>query len=158
MGKKVVILLVLLIIVFICYHETKTHDLKNAFSYVVEKLKEKKPESETEEMVSYLKEKAKKDTELNSDDVLKSAIRYIKNNIDSATSNEKKENLIYYGYILQYSPKSSDMGLCTTIGIKTVEAVKEVYIKNNDYKKAKKNINKTNIQIIKALINRLDMN
>ena len=156
MKKKLLIVLLVIVVVFLVFHETKTHDLKNASNLVIEKLKEKKPESRTQAMVTYLKNKASKDADLSDENTLTAALSYIKNNIENANSISKMENLIYYGYILQYSPKKSNMGTCTTIGIKTVEAVSEVYVKDNKYKKNKKEINKTKMQIIKALISRED--
>lgn len=156
MKKKILIVIILAIGVFIFFHEIKTHDLKNTFNLIVEKVKEKKPEPGTKEMVKYLKDKASKDANLNNESTIYSALKYIRNNIENASTNTKLENLIYYGYILQYSPKESDMGKCTTIGIKTVKAVSDVYVKDNDYKKSKNKVNKTEAQIIKVLISRVD--
>lgn len=158
MGKKVILIILAFILIFIVYHEIKTNDLKNAFSYIAERLNEKRPESRTSQMVEYLKEKAKKDVELNNESTLKSSLDYIKNNIENIKNVKDMENLIYYGFVLQYSPKSSDMAICTTIGIKTVEAVTDIYVTDNDYKKQKNDISKTNCEIIKALISRVDIN
>ena len=155
--KKILIICVILVIAFLVFHDVKTNDIRNSFNNIVEKFKEKKPEERTEQKVQYLKTKAEKDIEHNSSATLKYALKYIDNNIEDATSTRKLENLIYYGYVLQYSPKESDMGMCTTIGIKTVDAATEVYVKDNDYKKNKTHINKTKAQIIKALISRVDI-
>ena len=107
------------------------------------------------EMVRYLKEKANKDIILNDKNTLKSSLNYIKNNLNKCDNNTL-ENLIYYGYILEFSPKESSEGLYTTIGIKTVDLAKEVYVKDNSYQKNKSNLNKTKVQIVKALISRVD--
>ena len=115
----------------------------------------KKPEKNTMEMVDYLKEKAQKDIRLNDNNTLHNSLDYIKNNLDTC-DNTNLENLIYYGYILEFSPKESSEGLYTTIGIKTIDLAKEVYIKDNKYQKSRSNFNKTKAQIIKALISRVD--
>ena len=158
MRKTIIILICVSIVGYIGYHEIKTHDLKNSFIYISNKVKEKKPEQGTEEMVKYLKNKAKKDADLTDKNTLKLALKYIKNNIENAKSIKVQENLIYYGALLQYSPKTSDEGSVTLIGIKTIDAVSDVYIKDNSYKKRKTKINKTKAQIIKALISRVDIN
>lgn len=158
MRKIVIIIICLSVLGYIGYHEAKTHDLKNSFIYISNKLKEKKPEQGTEEMVNYLKNKAKKDADLTDKNTLKLALKYIKNNIENAKNIKIQENLIYYGALLQYSPKTSDEGSVTLIGIKTIDAVSDVYVKDNSYKKQKSSINKTKAQIIKALINRVDIN
>ena len=158
MRKTIIILICVSIVGYIGYHEIKTHDLNNSFIYISNKVKEKKPEQGTEEMVNYLKNKAKKDADLTDKNTIELALNYIKNNIENAKDIKTQENLIYYGALLQYSPKTSDEGSVTLIGIKTIDAVSDVYVKDNSYKKQKTKINKTKAQIIKALISRVDIN
>ena len=104
----------------------------------------------------YLLIKAKKDSDLNDENTFEFSLNYIKNNLDSINGDNKvMENLIYYGAILQYSPKDKYSSALTTIGMKTIEAIKKIYIK--DSKDENKDIKKSELQIIKALINRVDM-
>lgn len=155
MKKIVTIIILISLIGFLTYHEIKTKDLSNTYNHIIEKIKTKKPDKNTSLMVDYLIKKAKDDSEYNDDNTLYSAKEYIKNNI-AKNDNNTLENLIYYGALLQYSPKKSEEGMYTTVGMKTVEAVKEVYIKDNDYNKNKETINKSKEKIIKALISRVE--
>ena len=155
MKKLLLIIIVIVLLLSLTSYFTQKEDLFNSFELIFEKLKTKKPEKNTMEMVRYLKEKANKDIRLNDKNTLKSSLNYIKNNLNKCDNNTL-ENLIYYGYILEFSPKESSEGLYTTIGIKTVDLAKEVYIKDNSYQKNKSNLNKTKVQIVKALISRVD--
>ena len=150
--KKIVIVLITL---FICLTLTGCsalgNDLKKSVDIIVEKVKSKKPAPNTEEMVTYLIEKAKIDSKLNDKSTFNFSLNYIKDHIgDINGDNTVMENLIYYGAILQYSPKDKYSSSYTTIGMKTVEAIKEAYT-NKD-----KGISSNKLQVIKVLINRLE--
>ena len=155
--KKIMVLFLVLFMTFALTGCTvKSSDLKEAVEIIVEKIKSRKPEANTEEMVSYLINKAKKDSDLNDENTFKFSLNYIKNNLGSINGDNKvMENLIYYGAILQYSPKDKYSSSLTTIGMKTIEAIKKIYIK--DSKDENKDIKKSELQIIKALINRVDI-
>ena len=154
--KKIIIIVIIISCIALIGFEVKTSDLKNAFDLIVERVKDKKPEANTEEMVDYLINKAKNDSKSNDEKTLSFATDYIRDNIEK-NDNNTMENLIYYGALLQYSPKNADTEKYTIIGMKTIEAVKEVYVKDNEYKSAKDSIDKTKLQIIKALISKVDI-
>lgn len=156
MRKFIVLIIIISILGFLVYHEIKTKDLSNTYNMIIERIKDKKPNANTLEMVDYLIEKAKDDSEYNDSNSLNYALNYIKENIEK-NDNKTLENLIYYGALLQYSPKESADGMLTTIGMKTVKAVKDVYVKDSDYKKERNKINKTEAEIINALISRVDI-
>ena len=155
MKKVLLVIVVIILFVSLISYFVKEENIINSFNLIVDKIMTKKPEKNTMEMVDYLKEKAQKDIRLNDNNTLHNSLDYIKNNLDTC-DNTNLENLIYYGYILEFSPKESSEGLYTTIGIKTIDLAKEVYIKDNKYQKSRSNFNKTKAQIIKALISRVD--
>lgn len=155
MKKVLLVIIIIVISIPIINHFVKKEDISNSFELIIERLTTKKPEKNTMEMVTYIKEKADKDTRLNNKKTLWNSLNYIKNNLDKC-DNTTLENLIYYGYILEFSPKESSEGLYTTIGLKTVDLAKEVYIKDNRYQKNRNKFDKTKVQIVKALISRVD--
>lgn len=158
MKKLVLIIIIFILVFFSVYYSKNDEDLKNTFTIIEEKLSSKKPEPNTEEMYNYLVDKASKDSESSDSNTFALAIKYIYKNIDKCNDNNTMENLIYYGSVLQHSPKGKYTSSYTLIGLKTQEAVKEVYIKDNMYKKQKKSINKSKAEVIKVLINRLNKN
>ncbi len=156
MKKVLLVIITIIISLLLINHFVEKESIINSFNLIKEKIFIKKPEKNTQEMVNYIKEKAEEDIKLNNRNTLKSSLNYIKRNLDKS-DNTNLENLIYYGYILELSPKNSSEGIYTTIGIKTIDLAKEVYVKDNMYKKNNKKLNKTKVQIVKALISRVDI-
>ena len=156
--KKIILLFLALFMTFtLTGCAVKSSDLKESLNIIIEKVKTKKPEPNTGEMVTYLIDKAKNDSSFNDENTFKFSLNYIKNNIENINGDNKvMENLIYYGAILQYSPKDKGSYSFTTIGMKTIEAIKEIYVKDSD-KNHKEDLDKTKLQVIKALISRVDM-
>ena len=158
MKKLIIIIIIFILFFFSVYYFKNSEDLKKTFTIIEEKLSSKKPEPNTEEMYNYLVDKASKDSELSDNSIFDLAIKYIYNNIDKCENNNTMENLIYYGSVLHQSAKSKNNASYTLIGLKTQEAVKEVYIKDNMYKTNKKSINKSKAEVIKVLIKKSNKN
>lgn len=155
MKRFLLIIALFLVVFFVAYYVTNGDDLKEMVNIIKASFNENKPESNTEEMYNYLVDKAAKDSDNIDEGTYKLAKNYIYNNIDNC-KNASLENLIYYGSLMQHSPKDKYSSSYTLIGIKTLEATKEVYIKDNDYNKKKKCIDKSKAQVIKVLINRIN--
>ncbi len=106
-------------------------------------------ESNTSDSVDLLINKAKEDIKKASDTDLKTALSFIKDNIENLyKDNKTMENAIYYGALLEYSNKD----ILKDIGMDTVQAVKYVY---RNVEKIEDISTQENLKQIKENLNKL---
>lgn len=96
-------------------------------SVLTDEVKNGEPEHNTSEYVDYLALKAKEDAQTATDEDIKNAINWLKDNqSDFFSGNENMENTMYYGELLEYKYKDTGDEL-EKIGWQAFKTVKYVY-------------------------------